>query len=116
MIPHIGVTQGIMENIDPNELMISTGIIKATNETVLGRLIDSGDTNHEARTYSETTHAIVITTHAHQAFLALEIDDHAGVANIHAQIYPSATCRVSDVAVHSKTLADHKFTLSLEQI
>ena len=48
MIPHIGVTQETLENIDPSDTVIPTDTIKTINETAFDRLIDSRDTNREA--------------------------------------------------------------------
>ena len=101
MIPHIRVTQETMKNIYPNYTGIPTDIIKAFNETAHNQLIDSRDTNHEARINSETTRVIVLTAHAHQVVFALEIDAQAGASNIHVLNHRYATCHVLDVAVHN---------------
>ena len=92
MIPHRGVTQETMENIDPSDKMIPTDLIKNINEIALDRLIDSKNTNHEARTDSETTRAIFMTAHAHHVVFASEIDVHDGATNSHLPIHPYAIC------------------------
>ena len=48
MIPLIGVTQETMENINPNDTMIPTDIVKANNENAHDRLTTSRDSDHEA--------------------------------------------------------------------
>ena len=101
MIPHTGVTQEIMKNIDPQEKMTPIDIIKVINRTALDRLIDSRDTNREAQADTETTHAIVMTAHVHQVVSASRIDDHDGITNIHLLTHPYVTCHVLDVAVHN---------------
>ena len=101
MIPHIGVTQETIENIDPNDTMSPIDIIKAINETALDQLVESRNTSHEAWADSETTCAIVITSHTHHVFLALEIEVHVRATNIHVLTHPYAKCRVLDVAVHN---------------
>ena len=73
MIPHVGVTQETMENTDPNNKTIHTDITNAINEITNGQPIASRDTNHEARIDSKTPRTIVLTAHAHQVVLALEI-------------------------------------------
>ena len=101
MFLHMGMTQENMENIDPNDTVIPTGIIKAIKETAHDRLIAFRDTNNEARTDYEITHAIALINHAHQAVFALQIDVHVGEMNIHVLIHPYATCHVLDVGVHN---------------
>ena len=76
MIRHTGVTQETMEIIDPNDIMISASIIKASNETAHDRLVASRDTSHEAQTDSDSTDAIVLAGHAHQVVFAFTIDAH----------------------------------------
>ena len=41
MIPHMRMTLETMLNIDPNDTMVPTGIIKAMNETSHDKLISS---------------------------------------------------------------------------
>ena len=94
MILHIGATLETIENIDPHDTMNNTTLIKAINETAYDRKIVSKDTNHEARTDSKTTHAIILTAHAHQVRLALKIDVHVEVMNIHVLTHPYAKCHV----------------------
>ena len=99
MIPHIGATQETMENIDPNDTMIPTDTIKAINRTALDQLIDFRDTNREAQANTETTRAIIMTSHAHQVVFASEIDAHDGITSIHVLTRPYAACHVLDVTV-----------------
>ena len=49
MITHTGVTQEIMENIDPHDTMTPIDMLKAINVTALDQLIDSRYTNHESK-------------------------------------------------------------------
>ena len=74
MIPHIGVTQEIMENIDPNDTMTPVNITKTINRTDLDRRIDSRDTYCEPQTDTETVRAIIMISHAHEAVSITEID------------------------------------------
>ena len=83
-----------MENIDPNDTMIHTDIIKAINETAQDRLIALRDRNHEARADSERADTIVLTAHAHQVVFVSEIDVNVGVTNIHVLSHPYGTCHV----------------------
>ena len=85
-----------MQIIDPNETMIPMNIIKATNATAHGQLVASRDMNHEARSDSETTHAMFMTAHAHQVVLAFEMSFNVGVMKIHVLTYPYETCQVLD--------------------
>ena len=94
MIPDIAVTQETMENIDPNDTVILTDIIKTINEITLNQLVDSRDTNLEARTYSETTRTIVLNAYALKVVFALEIDGHVGAMNIHLITHLYETCYV----------------------
>ena len=101
MIRHVGVIQGTLENINPNDTMIPTDKIKAIDETALDQLVDYRDTNREVPADSETTHAIGITSHADQIALTLEIDVHVGATKTHVLTHPYATRHVVDVAVHN---------------
>ena len=76
IILYVEVTQETMVITDPNDKMISIDVNKAINKTARDRLIISRDTSHEAQIDYETTHVIVLTAHAHQAFFALEIYIH----------------------------------------
>ena len=101
MIPHTGVTLGIMENIDPHDTMIPIDIIKFINGSALDRLIDSRDTNREAQANTKTTRAIIMTAHVQQVVFASEIDTHDGITNMQVLTCLYATCHVLDVAVHN---------------
>ena len=101
MIPLIGVTQETMQNIDPNDTMIPVDKIRAINRTALDRIIDSRDTNCGARADSETTHASVITAHAHKVVFALEKYVHDGITNIHVRTNPYTISHVLDAAAHN---------------
>ena len=101
MIHHIKVIQEAMENIDLNDTMIHTDIIKAINDTAQDQLIAFRDTYHETWTDSETTHAIVLTANSHQAIFALEIDVHLETMNIHVLTHQYAKFHVLYVAAHN---------------
>ena len=90
-----------MVNIDQHDTMTPKDIVKVINVTAIDRLIDSIDTNSEAKADTEITRAIIMTTHAHQIVSAWEIDAHDGITNIHILTHPYATCNVLDVAVHN---------------
>ena len=81
--------------------MIPRDIIKAINETFLDWLVNSNDTNHEARIDYMATLEIVMTAHAQIAVLALEIDVHVETTNIRVLTHPYTECHVLDEATHS---------------
>ena len=101
MIPHTGVTQEIIENIDTPDTITPIDIINVINRIALDRLIDSRDTYREPYADSEKTRAVAITTRAHQVVIALEMSAHVGETNIHVLTRPYATCHVLDVTVHN---------------
>ena len=78
MIPSTGVTQEIVENINPYDTMTPIDIMKVINGTALDRLGDSIDTNHEAHADSEITRAIILTVRSHQFVFSLDIDAQGG--------------------------------------
>ena len=87
-----------MESIDLNDTIIPTDFIRVIKETALDRLVDYRNTSQESRADSETARAVDSTAHAHQAALALEIDAHVGVTNIHVLNHTYAICHVFDGA------------------
>ena len=58
-----------MENIDSNDMMIHIDIIKIINEIAVDQLITTRELNREPQKDSETTNAIFLTAHTHQAVL-----------------------------------------------
>ena len=65
MILQIAVPQEIMENIDHNDTMIPTTVIKDKNETDHDLLVAFRDPSHEAQIYSEIVHSIDLAANTH---------------------------------------------------
>ena len=101
MIPHTGLTQEIVESIDPHDTMTLYRYIKVIDVTELNRLIDSRCTSREALADTETTRAFILTAHAHQVVFASETDNQDVITNIHVQSHLYARCHVLDVVVHN---------------
>ena len=59
-----------MESIDNHSTMTPIDKIKVINGTTLGRLVDSRDTNREAKADTETARWIIMNAHAHQVIFA----------------------------------------------
>ena len=91
--------------------------IKIISDIAHDQLIASRDTTHvtEAPVDSEENHATVLTAHTHQVAIALEIDFHVGVMNIHTLIRPYATDNVTDVIAPNIHLQISKGTPSPEK-
>ena len=69
MIPHLGVSQRTMENIDTRDMMTPTVAIQPMNEIAPARLNDSRDTTREAQIDSESFCAVVTTGHAQKSIM-----------------------------------------------
>ena len=112
IIPHPGMIEETVEHIDPNDAMIPTNIISATNDTTFDRLISSWYTNHEARTDSEKTHAI--SDRSHSSSCSRLKDRRPCWSNE----YPRTNSYLRNMSYigccsSQHTLADRKCTLSL---
>ena len=58
MVPHLGVTQETIGNINLKDRIITTDTVNDINKTTLDQLIDSTKMSYEARAGSKTAQTI----------------------------------------------------------
>ena len=101
IILHIEVAQETTKIIDRNEILVLKDILGLSVTPLTICQSFPAIEVKKSQSIPKTVHAKVLICRAFQVVLALVIDIHAGVMNIHILIHPYAACYVFDATVDS---------------